>query len=112
MKRCGGRESLKFGLFLPSSGRASKPESLTSLAQSAEELGFDALGVSDHIVVPAEIRSTYPYSEHGRPSFGAEYLEQLTILSFLAAKTKKVRLMSHVMVLPHRNPILAAKVLT
>src|SRR5581483_110283 len=40
-----------------------------------------------------------------------EFLEQLTVLSFLAGQTSRVRLLTSIMVVPHRQPVLAAKML-
>jgi probable F420-dependent oxidoreductase len=82
-----------------------------SLAQRAEELGFSAISISDHIVIPKSFVAPYPYSKDHRVAFPAECVEQLTTLSFLAAKTSKVKLLTSIMVVPHRNPILAAKML-
>ena len=89
------------------------PENLTNLVQQGEEMGFDVASVSDHIVIPKNIDSRYPYSESGE--FGGrepgECLDQLTTLSFIAGQTSKLRLLTSVMVLPHRSPVLAAKML-
>jgi probable F420-dependent oxidoreductase len=69
--------------------------------------------VGDHIILPKEIGSRYPYTVGGEFS-GAEsgeYLEQLTVLSFLAGITQRIRLVPSVMIVPYRNPLLAAKML-
>ena len=75
-------------------------------------MGFDFVGVSDHIIIPKDIRSRYPYSISGEFA-GAdpgECLEQLTVVAFLAATTSKIKLLTSVLVLPHRNPVHTAKV--
>ena len=69
--------------------------------------------VPDHVVIPRDIASRYPYSEDGAFA-GAdpgECLEQLTVATFLAANTAKIRVLTSIMVLPHRHPVLAAKTL-
>ena len=38
-------------------------------------------------------------------------MEQLTVLSFLAGQTRMIRLVTSVMIVPHRNPLVAAKAL-
>jgi len=68
--------------------------------------------MSDHIVIPDEIRSVYPYTPDGRVPEWNDWNEQLTTLTFLAGKTTSIRLISSVMVLPYRNPLLAAKMLS
>ncbi len=46
---------MKFGVFLPISGRASGPDTLMEAARSAEELGFDAVWSADRVVTPWQI---------------------------------------------------------
>ena len=77
----------------------------------AEALGLDYVSVADHIVIPKSIEPLYPYSDSGEPPFPAdgECLEQLTLMSYIAAVTKKIRILSSVMVVPHRAPVHAAK---
>jgi probable F420-dependent oxidoreductase len=68
----------------------------------------------DHILVPESINSPYPYTVGGEFPGGesGEYFEQLTLLTFLAGVTRQIRLVPSVMIVPHRPPLLAAKVLT
>ena len=105
--------AVTFGCSLPSSGPRSSPESLRTLAQRAEDLGFDSVWVSDHIVVPRQIDSFYPYAPDGVAGFSPDetYLEPLAALNFLAGCTQRVRLGTHVLILPYRNPVLTAKIL-
>ena len=102
---------MEFGFGLPNRGPLVAPDNLLALARRGEELGFGFLSVPDHILIPRTIRSRYPYSETGEFAGTGECLEQLTTLSFLAAATSTVRLLTSVMVLPHRSPVLAAKML-
>jgi probable F420-dependent oxidoreductase len=76
-------------------------------------MGFNIISVSDHVVIPKSIDSRYPYSESGEFAGrdSGDCLEQLTTLSFLANATSSIRLLTSVMVLPHRNPVLTAKML-
>ena len=104
--------TLPIGCTLPASGAPVDVGALRALAQAAEGLGFDSVWVSDHLVIPAQITSPYPYSPDGafrlRPQ--APYLEPLTVLTYLAACTQTIRLGTHVLILPYRHPILTAKV--
>jgi probable F420-dependent oxidoreductase len=104
---------LKFGFYLPNYGPTASPDPLLTIARRGDELGFECMVVGDHIVVPKGIASPYPYTLGGEFPAAAtgEYLEQLTLLSFLAAVTSRIRLVPSVMVVPHRNPVLAAKML-
>ena len=102
-----------FGCSLPSRGPMSSPESLRSLAQRSEALGFDSIWVSDHIILPRQVESFYPYAADGVATFKPDesYYEPLAALNFLAGCTQRVRLGTHVLILPYRNPVLTAKIL-
>ena len=104
---------MKYGLTVPNRGPLATPEALGSLARHGEELGFDSVQTGDHIVVPNSIASRYPYSQGGEFPGGelGESMEQLTLLSFLAGQTTRIRLVTSVIIVPHRNPLVAAKVL-
>ena len=54
--------AVTFGCSLPSWGALASPGNLRALAQRAEDLGFDSVWVSDHVVVPRLIESSYPYA--------------------------------------------------
>ncbi|WP_143308767.1 LLM class flavin-dependent oxidoreductase, partial [Candidatus Entotheonella palauensis] len=104
---------MKYGFTLPGRGPFANPDHLMTLAKHGEDLGYDTLHTGDHIVVPKNIASTYPYSPTGAfPGAGSgEYLEQLTVLSYLAGQTQTIRLVTSVIIVPHRNPLVAAKAL-
>ena len=104
---------MKIGFEVPLRGPMARPEGLDVLARGGEEMGFDIIGVSDRIIVPRAIGSRYPYSETGAfpGSVSGESVEQLATLSFLASRTITIRLLTSILVLPHRNPVLAAKML-
>jgi probable F420-dependent oxidoreductase len=77
------------------------PEALRAMARAVEDLGFDSLWVSDHIIVPE----------------GSGYIpemmdEPLATLAFLAAETKHVMLGTSVLIVPYRDPVFAAKFLS
>jgi probable F420-dependent oxidoreductase len=102
---------MQFGFGLPTRGPMANPHSLATLARKGEELGFAILSVSDHIIIPHTIASTYPYNESGTymGGPGGECMEQLALLSFLAGITSAAKLLTSVMVLPHRPPVFTAK---
>ncbi len=104
---------MEFGFGLPTRGPMAAPQSLATLARTGEELGFAMISVSDHVIIPKAINSTYPYNESGTfaGSPSGECLEQLSLLSFLVGVTSSAKLLTSVMVLPHRPPVLTAKML-
>ena len=62
-------------------------------------------------MIPTDISSPYPYSATGEftNQGTGERNEQLIELAFVAARTAKLRLVTSVMVIPHRPAVLAAK---
>lgn len=104
---------MEFGFAEPTRGALATPSVLSTIARRGEELGFGFIAISDHVVIPRNIESRYPYSETGEFAAAAagECLDQLTMLSFLAGQTTGLKLVTSVMVLPHRSPVLTAKML-
>jgi len=88
-------------------------EPIIAFARRVEALGYDSLWVSDHVVIPWRIASRYPYNASGDfplPPTG-DFLEPLTALALVAGVTDRIALGTSVLVLPHRHPVLAAKML-
>ncbi len=104
---------MEFGCHLPVYGPAAARDVLLGAARRLEALGYDALWVSDHIVIPSRIESRYPYSTTGAFPLTPEtdFLEPLTALALVAGATERIRLGTSVLVIPHRHPVLAAKML-
>src|SRR3989442_15475337 len=105
---------MKFGVFLPVSGRAASRTTLMQAAQQAEPLGYDSVWTAHRIIIPWEIKTTYPYSKEAtfivppdRP-----FLEPLTCLAFAARCTENIMIVMSVMVIPYRNPLSCAKIAT
>ena len=81
------------------------------LAETAEQLGFDSVWVSDHIVRPVGQKSPYPYNPSGTrptPQPDSRINEPLTLLAALAARTTRVSLGTSVLIIPYRNPLILA----
>ncbi|MFQ6031206.1 MAG: LLM class F420-dependent oxidoreductase, partial [Dehalococcoidia bacterium] len=104
---------MEYGFTIPGRGPLATPDSLVAIVKKGEELGFDWVLTGDHIVVPNNISSTYPYTEGGEfpGSSSGSAMEQLTVLSFLAGQTQRIKLVTSVLIVPHRPPLLAAKAL-
>ena len=102
---------MKIGVHLANGGVWASPETIVGLGERAEALGFDSVWVSDHVVVPTRIESTYPYGPPG--TFTAEtsqnYFEPFAVLAFIAGRTRRVELGTTVLVVPQRPPLLIAK---
>jgi probable F420-dependent oxidoreductase len=87
-----------FGLNLPNYSSLGTRCAITAIADRAEELGYASLWTSDHILLPATLPEPY-----------GNLLESFTTLSFLAARTSRIRLATGILVLPQRDPLLVAK---
>lgn len=103
---------MRFGLHLGNYGTGHDGERLVGLATLAEEVGFDSVWVSDHVVSPAVIDTGVPPGARGR-TFTADSAEvcyeALVLLSYLAAATTRVRLGTSVLVLAQRHAVILAK---
>ena len=89
---------MKYGIALPNFGKYAETLKIIDLSEKAEELGFDSIWVSDHVVIPGSHKG-----------FGDEFLEPLTTLTYLAARTSRISLGTSVLILPYRNPLVLAK---
>jgi probable F420-dependent oxidoreductase len=105
---------VEFGFALPGRGPLAKPDVMLKMAAKADALRYASVFVTDHVVLPASsAKSVYPYAPTGQFPGGArqDYLEPLSVLSYLAHATKHVRLGTSVLVVPYRNPVVVAKML-
>ena len=76
-----------------------KPQNIIRFTQAVEAAGLDAISLTDH---PAPSRK---WLEGG----GHETLDPFVGLAFCAAVTSRIRLMTHLIVVPYRNPLLQAR---
>lgn len=91
---------MKFGFSLSNNQGIEDVQSIVRLATRAEELGFDSVWASDHIFNVGHV-----FERIGdRP-----YYDPLTILSYVAAVTTRIRLGTSVLVLPYHHPMRLAK---
>jgi len=89
---------VKFGYIAPNYGDKISAAQILEIAELCEDLGFDSIWATDHIIMPRELKDPY-----------GQLLEPFITLSFVAARTEKLRLGTSIIVLPQRNPILVAK---
>ena len=78
--------AIAFGVNTSTRGALRDRNAYMQVGQTADRLGYGFLSINDHVVVPRDIASRYPYSEEG--TWGGRNsgfnLEQLTTLAFLA----------------------------
>jgi putative FMN-dependent luciferase-like monooxygenase len=91
---------MKFGVFLPSFlFPGTGPEhaaQVRAFARHAEELGFDSLWITDHIITATQF-------------YAVSWLDSLMTLSHVAAVTERVKLGTSIIILPVRQPAVLAK---
>jgi probable F420-dependent oxidoreductase len=93
---------MRFGLAAPNFRELATPEFLRRFSQCAEEFGYDSLWVADHLVVPVDVEA----------QFGSTFYEPFTTLAYLAGMTGRIRLGVSAAVLPYRNPVHQAKIIS
>lgn len=101
---------MKIGLVPINIGMTSL-EQVVGLAGLAESLGFESVWTFEHVMVPVEYNSRYPYSRDGKMGIASDgiFLDPLISLAAVAARTSTLRLGTGVNILPQTNPLLLAK---
>ena len=106
--------SARFAVRLPVAGPLAGPQAITEIASLSEDLGFDQVSVHDFIAwsrfqdrTHISCGSLEAVEDAGFPD--PLFYESLTTIAYVAAVTKRVRLLISVLVLPYRNPVVAAK---
>lgn len=102
---------MQYGINLPISTAAATPAVVAAAARRAEELGFAGLWVGDHVVMPVEYASKYPYAPDGKMTWAPQtpWLDPLMTLLWAAAATTRIGIGSAVLVPAMRPPVLLAK---
>jgi alkanesulfonate monooxygenase SsuD/methylene tetrahydromethanopterin reductase-like flavin-dependent oxidoreductase (luciferase family) len=92
---------MNFGITLPNFGKYADKNEILKIAASVEELGFDSLWVSDHVVIP-----------DSHQGFGDVFYDPFITLTYVAANTQNISLGTSVIILPYRNPVVLAKMVS
>jgi probable F420-dependent oxidoreductase len=97
---------VKFGIPL---GRM-HPSMFLEAAETADELGFESVWLPEHLVLPVEMAgSPFAGAEHPPVPPSTPVFDSLGYLSYLAGRTRRVRLGTHVYNLALRHPFVAAR---
>lgn len=95
---------MRLGLFGINFGACADPEVQLRVARAAEETGFDSIWTGEHVAMPLRNNPVPTAPE-------TPFLDSLVALTHVAAHTRRVRLGTGILVLPHHNPVLVAKAL-
>ena len=103
--------TLGVGIVPINAGPFIGPGFLTEFGKLAEDLGFESLWTFEHVVVPEQYNSVYPYNPSGKLSLSGavECVDPLIALSFVAAVTQRLKLGTGVNILTQANPLYLAK---
>ena len=87
------------------------PEVFGPLAVACEDAGFEGVLVSDHLVFPDQLDSSYPYHDDGEPGWVAAtpWIDSWVAIGAMAAVTTRLRFSQNVYVFPLRHPVEVAK---
>jgi probable F420-dependent oxidoreductase len=98
---------MKFGMAL----FGISPRHYGEAARVAEENGFESVWLPEHLVFPADMPPTYPYTESGLPAVNpaTALYDPWVVLGYLAHATESIRLGTEVFILPLRHPIATAR---
>src|SRR5438477_12834599 len=96
---------MRFGLFGLNFGACADPEFAIRVAVAAEDSGFESVWTGEHVAMPVRDNPVPTPPE-------TPFLDSLVALANVAAHTRRLRLGTGILVLPHHNPVLLAKALT
>lgn len=101
---------MKIGIIPVNIGTTSADQ-IVGLAQHAEANGIESVWTYEHVIVPLDYQSKYPYSPSGKMGAAPEtpFVDPLIALTLVAAHTKKLRLGTGVNILSQANPLYLAK---
>lgn len=87
------------------------PEELLPIARAADEAGYHALALADHVVNLAELTTEYPYTEDGTRRWDpfTPWVDPMVAIGAMGAVTEHLRFFTNIFVLPMRNPFTVAK---
>ena len=102
---------MKFGIMFSNTGAFAQPEHAVALATAAEDAGFESLWTVEHVIVPQNYESVYPYNRAGKlpGDFSNDVPDPVVWMSYIAAVTSAIRLSTGILILPQRHPLYVAK---
>ncbi len=102
---------MKIGLFGINMAQVDAPDTLLPLMKRVEEMGFESVWTGEHVMIPRDYASAYPFNTSGRIGVPPEthFIDPLIALSHVAAHTTTLRLGTGINLLPQSNPLLFAK---
>lgn len=102
---------MELGLSLPTVGPPGRRRYLLAVAEAADRLGFDSLWISSHVALPKERDGScsYPRARTANAyNWGVTWLEPIAVMGMVVGVTERIRVGTHVLAVPYRNPVILA----
>lgn len=102
---------MQIGISLPNVGGSAEKGRLIEVAELAEQFGFHSVWTSDHVALPLDRRSVYPYPQSTTEAAftpGVQWLDSIAVMGLVTGVTSRVGIGTSVLVLPYRNPVILA----
>ena len=102
---------MEVGVILPNAGPKATPDNVVTVARWADELGYHSAWLTDHVILPEQVDSRYPYRSHGRWDYSPDtrWLDPFLTLGWAGQAAPNLKLGTSVCVAPLRHPVLLAK---
>ncbi|MET8682005.1 LLM class F420-dependent oxidoreductase [Streptomyces sp. NPDC004647] len=101
---------MELGFSLPHIGPAASAKAIETIARRAEELGYHHVAATERVLLPLEPQTPYPATPDGSwPDVYNNVYSPLLALTWAAAKTSRIRLMTSILVASYRKPLMLAK---
>ena len=93
---------MEFGVWIPNCRHLATPGIIRATAVRAEQLGYDSVWVSDHVITP----------NANVANFGEAIFDPFVTLAVAAGATGRVKLGTTVLIIPYRNAVVTAKMVS
>jgi len=94
---------MDYGYFGANLGALDNPDSIEAVAVAAEQLGFESIWTGEHVILIDPQEAPSPVPPH------SPFVDTVTTMAFIAAKTERIKIGSGIILLPQRDPIVLAK---
>ena len=100
---------MKIGAVYPQIELGGAPESVDQIGRAIEAIGYDHIVMYDHVVGAVHENRVPPLWEHGPYTENDPFHDPLVVFGYLAGITKRIELVTGVLILPQRQTVLVAK---
>jgi probable F420-dependent oxidoreductase len=102
---------MKIGIVAINVGGPETADRMIETVQHAESAGIESVWTFEHVIVPTEYASVYPYAKSGKMPIAPEawFIDPLISLAYIASATKTIRLGTGVNIFSQTNPLMFAK---